>query len=184
MKSLYHIICLYLLLLSSCQFFVLVSYNEVSATDEIREKAFFAAEYYADADIEYELGGSETTYVPTYSVRGLDCSGLVNNVYEYAIEDTNYSLLYSDATADQIYSDYSEPIENPEQGDLMVWRDDDDHAYHIAIYWKTEENKYWFIESNDIPQLGIDGTAYRSLSIDNPYNTTFRRMLLSEEVYR
>lgn len=186
MKTLHNIICLYLLLLSGCQYFVFVSHTEVSATDEIREKAFFAAEYYADANIEYELGGTDTTYVPTYGSRGLDCSGLVNNVYNYAIQGTNYSLGYVDATADQIYKNYSETLNYPQKGDLMIWTDDSDHAFHIAIFEKIENGYYHFIESNDPDLLesktGTDGTFRRTLSVTNSYDFTIslRRMKLIE----
>lgn len=171
-----------ILLLYGCEFIVFVSHTEVPAPDFIRDRAFYAAEAYVDEYIEYDLGGDETIYVPPYDSRALDCSGLVINVYNYAVTDTIYNLPFDDKTADEIDKEYSYSIDEPETGDLMVWTDNGE-AFHIAIYWKTEDGYYYFLESNDPVELkleGLDGTRSRRLSVNTNFNIHFRRMMLIE----
>lgn len=149
----------------------------VTALDKIRLKAYYAAEYYLDSEMEYELGGDDEIYIPPYT-RGIDCSGLIIDCYIFAVEDTDYSMPFKDKTADNIYHHYSSDVIIPQKGDLIFWTDESDHAYHIALYEKTESNKYYFIESNYLPKDGINGVAYRSLSVNTTFNITIKRFIL------
>lgn len=153
--------------------------DTLPANDIIREKAYFAAEYYLNSGMEYELGGSDQIYVPPYTdTRGIDCSGLIINVYTYAVEGSNYSLPFTDQTADGIYHNYSVDIDTPQKGDLIIWTDNNDHAYHIALFKKTENGYYNFIESNVLPEYGINGVAHRRMLVNTSYIISIKRLKL------
>ncbi len=150
--------------------------NMVSSDSLIRSKAFYAAEYYLEQGMDYQLGGDDEIYIPPY--RGIDCSGLVINSYKYAVSDTFYSLPFSDATANKIMTNYSNPVENPEKGDLIFWLNDNGEAFHVALFEKTEGSRYYFIESNILPEYNINGVARRSLSEYTKFKLVFSRVKL------
>lgn len=181
MKRRYLTLLFILCILSACNWNIVFvgddeEYTTVTAAEEIRLKAYYAAEYYLEDGMEYELGGDDEIYIPSYDTRGIDCSGLVINCYEFAVEDTDYELPFADATANDMYQNYTEDVTEPEEGDLIFWVYDSGTAYHVALYEKTETGKYYFIESNEFDD--VDGLNYRSLSVNSIYNIEIKRLIL------
>ncbi len=186
----YFIVLLTILILTGCTF-SFVNDEEFYGTnidstslvnDIIREKAYFAAETYLASDMEYKEGGDDVIYVPPYTTRGIDCSGLIINVYKYAVEGSNYSLPFTDKTADEMYKYYSDDIDSPQKGDLIIWTYNNDHAYHIALFEKTEDGYYYFIESNIPTEYTVDGVGYRRMSVNTPLNISLKRLKLKDNI--
>lgn len=185
MKIKYTFLVMIVVLLSACNIvFVsdddidIAEIEQVTVLDEIRLKAYYAAEFYLAGGMKYELGGDDEIYVPPYSTRGIDCSGLAINVYKFAVEGSNYSMPFTDATADTIYHNYSIDIDTPQKGDLIFWTDDSDHAYHIAVFEKIESSRYYFIESNILTEYTVDGVGKRSMSVDTTYDISVKRFVV------
>ena len=119
------------------------NFTEIDCPDEICRRAFRFAELYKETGMGYELGGQS----PLRSA-GIDCSGLVVMCYKYAVVDTRYHLLFGDASANAIYTNYSTRTENPRQGDLIFMGEADTASVtHIAIFDKIENDKVYFIDS-------------------------------------
>lgn len=129
-------------------------YDVYSCPDEISSRAFSFAELYRDSDTEYVWGSQD----PVRAI-AIDCSGLVVMCYKYAVVDTDYKLLFNDAPAASIYSDYSTKTENPRQGDLVFMGESGSTSItHIAILDKIENGYVYFIDSTqkDTDNDGID----------------------------
>lgn len=145
-------------------------HETLDAPEAIREKAYTIATFYLG--MEYEWGGQTH-----WSSRGVDCSGLVVNVYQEAVAGTPYLVPYQDAAVVHFLSDYTIPVEAPERGDLIFMGDGDDIS-HIAILEKIENGTVWFIDASS-----ASGTVmYRSYQEDNEKIKSYGRHLLWREV--
>jgi len=123
--------------------------------------------------MEYEWGGQEI--MP----RGIDCSGLVVNVYSFAVAINGYSLPFTDTTAAGLHETYSTPPDSPEPGDLIFMGAADNPAVtHVAIYESTVGGQMTFIDSTYIPEFGINGVSRRSYPIGDPRFKSFGRVLV------
>lgn len=116
-----------------------------STEDEIRLKALEYAKMYCEADTKYVSGGQD--FIRVIKV---DCSGMVINCYEYAVKKSIYKLPFSDATANNIYTQYSTHTNNPKPGDL-IFLDYSSGAGidHIGIFVKQEAGKIYFIDATE-----------------------------------
>lgn len=150
----------------------------VGATEYLRLKAYYAAEFYVEDKMDYEWGGDDEIIIPEYT-RGIDCSGFIINVYEFAVEDTYYNMPFVDATANNIYVNYSEAVETPQKGDLIFWYDQTQKLiYHIALFEREFNGRYYFIDSTSTESGSINGVTYRSASISSVYDV--RRFTLTD----
>ena len=173
------LVLLLTLFLSSCN--ITFKWSEpvkpVEATDSVRSLAYESALFYVENKVSY-LWGGDYYIEPSRSNYGVDCSGLVINNYKYATKDTKYRLPFSDATSHDICFKYSYDIVTPEKGDLIFWINNDGRVYHVALFEKQVGNYYYFIDSTEIPSLGINGVTYRYASITGVY--TVKRFKLLE----
>lgn len=112
---------------------------------------------------------------------GIDCSGLVINAYEDALKGTTYSLPFGDATADNMFKNFSRTVSDPGKGDLIFFLDPEGRAYHVGILLKKELDRYYFIDSTLIENLGIDGVTERSLSTSTTLRVVIKRLVLLGE---
>ena len=106
--------------------------------------------------------------------RGVDCSGLVVNVYYEAAGHFGYSLPFTDAAVINFYNQYTEPLDVPETGDVIFMGDDG--ITHIAIFEKNEAGQIWFIDAYSVS----GGVEYRSYPEDSPKIKAFGRVLIRE----
>lgn len=142
----------------------------IEAPQEVRETAWQEAERYLGMD--YEWGGQD---FPRNLLcrRGVDCSGLVVNCYLAAVEQTQYALLFDDATVAAMMESYTVEPERPEKGDLIFMGEGD--VGHVALYEKTEAGQVWFIDAYSATGY----VEYRSYKTDNPKIRWYGRMLLA-----
>lgn len=139
----------------------------IEAPPEVRELAWETAQEYLG--MEYEWGGQD---FPT--PRGIDCSGLVVNVYYEAVEHFGYFLPFTDAAVVNFYNEYTEPLDVPGKGDLIFMGDGE--ISHIAIFEKNEAGQIWFIDAYS--ESGY--VEYRSYPEDSPKIMDFGRLLIEE----
>jgi cell wall-associated NlpC family hydrolase len=120
----------------------------VSAPAEIRTAALSEASRYLD--MEYELGGDDH-----WSLKGIDCSGLVVNAYSAATADGEYWMPFDDATSTQMYDRYAEDVTEPEPGDLAFMGYSG--VEHVAIVEKYDRVSVRVIEASS-----LSGTVSRA----------------------
>lgn len=150
-----------LLLFSSC-----VQREVVESPPHIRESAYEIAEKYIG--MEYEWGGQDH-----WTTKGIDCSGLVVNVYKEAVESTPYDLQFFDAAVVNLYNQYSARIFQPEKGDLIFMGDDG--ISHVALFEKNENDTVYFI---DAYSSGDGEVMYRNYPADSDKIKSYGRLLV------
>jgi hypothetical protein len=156
---------------SSCLF----TKQMIEAPGYVRTAAYNMAEEYIG--MPYEWGGQDFI-----NGKGIDCSGMVVNIYKIAIENTEYKLLFDDTTVKNLYNKYTSPITNPQAGDLIfMGPEDSSKITHVAIFHKNEKEFVYFIDSTILED--INGVTHRFYQRDNPKIKEFGRMLLLKESY-
>jgi hypothetical protein len=97
MKKLFIVIILALFLLSCGN-----EYNDlIECPEAIALKALEYAVEYAKNDTQYEWGGRD----PLRSIK-VDCSGLIFKCYGYAVDNTQYSLPFQNATVSTFFNEW------------------------------------------------------------------------------
>ena len=171
MKKLYYIFIIQILTLVSCSF--LPGYKNptiAEAPEEIREKAYSEAEKYIG--MPYEWGGQDFP-------KGIDCSGLIVNVYYTATKGIKYSLPFQDATVKDLYNSYTRKIDSPQRGDLIFMGEDtSSDITHVAIMEKIENGVIYFIDSTYKPEAGLNGVTYRSYPVTDSKIKSYGRLIL------
>ena len=97
------------------------------------------------------------------------------NVYHAATIDTEYDLLFDDATAFGMYSFFVESITFPSRGDLVFMGDAT--VTHVAILDRVEDGIVYFIDAYSAADEGGQVVA-RSYPVDSPKIISYGRMLL------
>jgi hypothetical protein len=157
------------LLLSGCAAF-LPPPDPVPAPVEVREAALAEAIRYSGMD--YEWGGDDV--MP----RGIDCSGLVVNVYRYAAALHECTLLFVDATAGAMMDHFAYALDEPEPGDLVFMGPPGGSTVtHVAVFDSfADADTMWVVDATLIPELGIDGVTRRLRSADDGWTRGYGRM--------
>ena len=141
------------------------------APQSIRETAWTEAHRYIG--MEYEWGGQD------FPPRGIDCSGLVVNVYRTILQGSGYGLLFADAAVRDLYASYSRPIDNPEVGDLIFMGEAaSNEITHVAICGEQEDEMVRFIDATQVEGLSVNGVSCRSHPLGDPRMKAFGRLLL------
>jgi len=162
-----------LVLLSGCIPGSLPERGELAAPEAVRLTALEEAARYIG--MEYEWGGQDV--MP----RGIDCSGLMVNVYHYAADFWGYELSFEDATASGLRESHTVAMEEPEPGDLIFMGSADSmDVTHVAILEYQADGEVHFIDATRIPDLGIDGVSRRSYAEGDPRFKAFGRIVLYE----
>lgn len=113
----------------------------MSAPVGIRTAALTEAVRYLN--MVYELGGDDH-----WSLKGIDCSGLVVNAYSAATADGEYWLPFDDATSTQMHADYADTITEPEPGDLAFMGSS--VVDHVAIVEEFDGVSFSVIEASSV----------------------------------
>lgn len=154
--------------------------EEVSAPQAVRETALAEAARYIGV-MEYEWGGQDV------APRGIDCSGLVVNVYHYAATVHGFGLPFADSTAADLEARYSVPVQSPAPGDLIFMGEPPDPdlapadarpVTHVAIYESEAAGMITFIDSTLKEDQGIDGVSRRSYPVGDSRFISFGRLLV------
>lgn len=113
--------------------------------DYIRSKALEYAKWYCQVDTQYAWGGKDKI-----KALKVDCSGMVINCYEYAVEKTKYKLPFDDTTAAKLHSTYSYPTDTPQPGDMIFMGETNSLSVtHIGIFEKKVGSTIYFIDATD-----------------------------------
>lgn len=164
------LLCLLVMTLTAGCELLRPQYDSVPAPRPLREAAYRTAEKYIG--MEYEWGGQDH-----YSVKGIDCSGLVVGCYREATDDTRYILPFDDAAVSSIHQQYSVPTEQPTRGDLVLMGGpQQDTVSHIAVLDVVEAGTVYFIDASTSGDF--EGVEYRSYALDNSKIKSFARLLL------
>jgi len=119
------------------------------------------AEAYSWLAVPYKWGGGHDPD-PYRGQRGVDCSGLVRQVYMRA---SGWHAYYKDRTAEEIrWRSY--PVWPPRPGDLIIFVDKaTGKATHVGIYIKPSKYGYWdayFIHAGSRPGKVVEDRLYYS----------------------
>jgi cell wall-associated NlpC family hydrolase len=144
------------------------------APAKLRSLALEDATYYVG--MPYVYGGGDWAGPRHLSgIGGIDCSGLIVNIYTYAASRLGYTLPFNDATVATILSVYSIPVSDPRPGEL-VFMGDANLVSHIALFEKTNAGDLYFIDA-----YSIDGKVEeRNYPLWDPRIIQFGRMLVYE----
>ncbi len=142
----------------------------VEAPRFVRERAFEEATRYIG--MEYELGGQDFP-------KGIDCSGLVVNVYYTVTRGTDYRLLFTDAAVVHLYDQYTSRPGEPQKGDLVFMGESGiDEVTHVGILDRIEYGTVYFIDSTYMEDPPVDGVSFRSYPEEEPKIKGYGRLLL------
>ncbi|MDC7230826.1 MAG: NlpC/P60 family protein [Sphaerochaetaceae bacterium] len=151
------------LLCSSCD-----GEHTVPVSEEMREKAYEISFQYIG--MPYVWGGA-SHYSDTGG--GVDCSGLVIEIYDEVAESFSVRLLFNDTTASAMANQYTLPLLEPERGDL-IFMGEDGVVSHVALCHAVTDDDLVFIDAYSVTgEVGI-----RSYSFDDPKIISFGRMLV------
>ncbi|MDD4647342.1 MAG: NlpC/P60 family protein [Sphaerochaeta sp.] len=151
------------LLFSSCDV-----EHMVPVSEEMRERAYEISFQYIG--MPYVWGGA-SHYSDTGG--GVDCSGLVIEIYDEVAEYFSVRLPFSDATASAMANQYTLSLLEPEKGDL-IFMGEDGVVSHVALCHAVDEDEIIFIDAYSVTgEVGI-----RSYSFDDPKIISFGRMLV------
>ena len=151
------------LLFSSCDV-----EHTVPVSEEMREKAYEISFQYIG--MPYVWGGA-SHYSDTGG--GVDCSGLVIEIYDEVAEYFSVRLPFEDATASAMANQYTIPLLKPESGDL-IFMGEDGVVSHVALCHAVTDDVLEFLDAYSVTgEVGI-----RSYSFDDPKIISFGRMLV------
>ncbi len=140
----------------------------VPVSEEMREKAYEISFQYIG--MPYVWGGS-SHYSDTGG--GVDCSGLVIEIYDEVAEYFSVRLPFEDATASAMANQYTIPLLKPESGDL-IFMGEDGVVSHVALCHAVTDDVLVFLDAYSVSgEVGI-----RSYSFDDPKIISFGRMLV------
>ena len=123
----------------------------------VRLKALEYANKYCEVDTKYELGGQD--FIRSIKV---DCSGMVINCYKIGVQNTKFKLLFEDATAATLYSQYTERTYSPQPGDLIFFSYSNGKIDHVGIFEKIQGDTVYFIDA-----IESEGVSHRSYEASN-----------------
>jgi len=153
-----------------------VLYSVSECPSNIREKVVFYAEEYARKDTLFKLGSRDL--LEKEGILEMDCSGLIVRVFQYALKDTKYSLLFDDTNVSSFYSYFTIPVATPTPGDLIFMGTNTVYPTHMSIFIKMDNENIYFIDSTYKEDEGIDGVTLRYYKKDDPKFLQFARLLL------
>jgi len=155
------------------------TYTITEAPETIRKNIVFYAQQYADRDTAFLLGGRP--YLERNGVLGIDCSGLIIRVCQYAVNGTRYSLLFDDATVFTLYANFTSPVDKPDPGDF-IFMGERNPPVHMAIFIYEDDDFFYFIDATLKEAEGIyeavDGVTLRYYPKDDPRFLSFARLLV------
>ena len=118
---------------------------DYDSIDYIRSKALEYAKWYCKVDTQYAWGGKDKI-----KALKVDCSGMVINCYEYAVENTKYKLPFNDTTAANLHSTFSIHTDTPQPGDMIfLGETNSSKISHIGIFVKKSGSTIYFIDATD-----------------------------------
>jgi hypothetical protein len=153
-----------------------ILYSVSECPSYIRERVVFYAQEYAKRDTFFEWGGRDL--LEKEGILEVDCSGFIVRVFQYAVKDTRYSLLFEDTNVSSFYSYFTIPIDIPTPGDLIFMGTNAVYPTHMSIFIRMDNENIYFIDSTYKEEEGIDGVTLRYYKKDDPKFLQFARLLV------
>jgi len=154
-----------------------ILYSVLECPENIRERVAFYAQEYAQRDTWFEWGGRD--YLEKEGKLEVDCSGLIVRVYQYAVKDTKYTLLFEDTNVSSLYTYFTIPIDTPTPGDLIFMGTiANNPPTHMGIFVGEDNGNIYFIDSTLKEEDKIDGVTLRYYAKDDPKFLFFARLLV------
>jgi len=158
-----------------------VKYTVIDCPKSIREKAVVFAETYLDRETVYALGGRD--YLEKEGVLEVDCSGFIVRVFQYAVKDTKYSLLFNDANVSALFANFTTPVKEPTPGDFIFMGDPKaPFPTHMSIYLRMDEEDIYFMDATEKDAEGeypaVSGVSVRHYPKDDIRFLSYARLLV------
>ncbi|MDR1972831.1 MAG: C40 family peptidase [Treponema sp.] len=157
-----------------------VRFIVIDCPEEIRAKAVSYGKRYLERDTVYEWGGQDM--LEKEGELKLDCSGFIVNVFQYAVADTKYTLLFKDTTVGGLFENFTISIDTPTPGDFIFMGADPNAPTHMGIYLRTDEENIYFMDATQKDAEGIypavDGATERNYPKDDPRFLSYARLLI------
>lgn len=153
-----------------------ILYSVSECPSDIRERVVFYANEYAKRDTFFEWGARDL--LEKEGILEVDCSGFIVRVFQYALKDTKYSLLFEDTNVSSFYSYFTIPVVNPKPGDLIFMGTNTVYPTHMSIFIRMDNENIYFIDSTYKEEEGIDGVTLRCYKKDDPKFLQFARLLV------
>ena len=165
--------------ITSCTTFSNNTYSITEAPETIRKNIVFYAQQYAERDTAFLMGGRP--YLEKNGALGLDCSGLILRVCQYAVKGTKYSLLFDEATVFTLYANFTSSVDKPEPGDF-IFMGERNPPVHMGIFIREDDDFIYFIDATQKDAEGtykaVDGVTLRYYPKDDPKFLSFARLLV------
>ena len=166
-------------ILTSCYTTGNNTFTITEAPENIRKNIVLYAMQYAQRDTAFLMGGRP--YLEKKGTLGIDCSGLILRVCQYAVRGTKYSLLFNDATVFTLYANFTSTVDKPAPGDF-IFMGEINRPVHIGIYIYEDDDFIYFIDATRKDAEGIyeavDGVTLRYYPKDDPKFLSFARLLV------
>ena len=165
-------------LLSSCATdSQIIRYRVVDCPENISEDAVYYAREYAKRESEFAWGGRDP--LEKEGVLGLDCSGFIVRVFQYAVKGTKYSLLFDDAPVSGFFHYFTVPAETLRPGDIIFMGVDKNlPPTHMSLFVNMDSENIYFIDATEKEDDGINGVTLRHYSKDDPRFLSYARLLI------
>ena len=129
---------------SSEAFLIESSSSSKYMTKKIGNAVYKNAEQYLNENTIYKQTGKGIIKDITY----IDCSGLVIACYKKALEGTKYTLPFTDASSQSLYTSYVTPTTKPNKGDVIFMSYIDDCTVsHVGIVGEIKGDIVYFIDA-------------------------------------
>jgi hypothetical protein len=154
-----------------------ILYSVAECPGNIRERVVFFAQEYVQRDTYFEWGGRDS--LEKEGILEVDCSGLIVRVYQYAVKDTKYALLFEDTNVSSLYTYFTILIDTPTPGDLIfMGTEPRNPPTHMGIFVGMDDDNIFFIDSTLKEDDNIDGVTLRFYEKDDPKFLFFARLLV------
>jgi len=154
-----------------------IRYRVVDCPSEIREMAVFYAEKYVERETTWAWGGRDS--LENEGILTLDCSGFIVRVFQYAVKQTKYSLLFEYAPVAAIYEYFTVPIKELTPGDIIFMGTiKNSPPTHISIFVKADAENIYFIDATQKEEEGINGVSLRHYPKNDPKFLSYARLLV------
>jgi hypothetical protein len=154
-----------------------IMYSVAECPGNIREKVVYFAQEYVQRDTCYKWGGRDS--LEKEGMLGIDCSGLIVRVFQYAVKDTKYGLLFNDTNVSSLYTYFTVPIDVPTPGDfIFMGSEPNNPPSHMSIFVRMDDENIYFIDSTQKEEDNIDGVTLRFYEKNDPRFFFFARLLV------
>ncbi|GHU03247.1 hypothetical protein FACS1894147_06820 [Spirochaetia bacterium] len=153
------------------------NYCVTECPEEIRQAALSYAGRYAERETRWDWGGRD--YLDKKGVLTLDCSGFIVRIFQYAVKNSGYALLFEDAPLSAFHEYFTVPINALTPGDIIFMGTlTNAPPTHMSIFVKEEDGDIYFMDATQKEEEGIDGVSLRHYSKNDPRFLYYARLLV------